>query len=126
MMVFVALLDGHGIPGTIFSTPAVVAYLGGAVTPFSTAGDPKPAWDALLAIERAGLITINRTEAPPTILMSSVIQGAIRLAAPAQVQDPAARAAAGALLEAWPSEEQQPWTAGSLRGLGRAACGGKG
>jgi tetratricopeptide (TPR) repeat protein len=115
MLVFVALLDGHGIPGTILSTPAVVAYLGGAVTPFSSAVDPKPAWDALLAIERAGLITIDRTEAPPTILMNSVLQGAIRLAAPAQVQDPAARAAASALLEAWPAEEPQPWTAERLR-----------
>jgi tetratricopeptide (TPR) repeat protein len=115
MLVFVALLDGHGIPGSIFSTPAVAAYLGGAVTPFSTAVDPKPAWDALLAIERAGLITVNRAEAPPTILMSSVLQGAIRLAAPAQVQDPAARAAAGALLEAWPADEPAPWTAESLR-----------
>ena len=55
MLVLVALLDGHGIPGAIFSTPAVAAYLGGAVTPFSPAVDPKPAWDALLAIERAGL-----------------------------------------------------------------------
>ena len=115
MLVFVALLDGHGIPGSIFSTPAVAGYLGGAVTPFSTAVDPKPAWDALLAIERAGLIIINRAESPPTILMSSVLQGAIRLAAPAQVQDPAARAAASALLEAWPAEEPQPWTAESLR-----------
>ncbi len=115
VLVFVALLDGHGIPGAIFSTQAVVTYLGGAVTPFSTAVDPKPAWDALLAIERAGLITIDRTESPPTILMSSVLQGAIRLAAPAQVQDPAARAAASALLEAWPPEEQQPWTAERLR-----------
>jgi tetratricopeptide (TPR) repeat protein len=115
MLVFVALLDGHGIPGTIFSTPAVVAYLGGAVAPFSAAVDPKPAWDALLAIERAGLSTINRAESPPTVLMSSVLQGAIRLAAPAQVQDPAARAAASALLEAWPVEEPQPWTAERLR-----------
>ena len=115
MLVFVALLDGHGIPGAIFSTPAVVTYLGGAVAPFSTAVDPKPAWDALLAIERAGLITVNRAQAPPTILMSSVLQGAIRLAAPAQVQDPAARAAASALLEAWPAEEAEPWTAESLR-----------
>jgi tetratricopeptide (TPR) repeat protein len=115
MLVFVALLDGHGIPGSTFSTPAVAGYLGGAVTPFSTAVDPKPAWDALLAIERAGLITVNRAETPPTILMSSVLQGAIRLAAPAQVQDPAARAAASALLEAWPADEPAPWTAESLR-----------
>ena len=115
ILVFVALLDGHGIPGAIFNTPAVAAYLGGAVTPFSTAVDPRPVWDALLAIERAGLITVNRAQAPPTILMSSVLQGAIRLAAPAQVQDPAARAAASALLEAWPAEEQEPWTAEVLR-----------
>jgi len=29
MLVFVALLDGHGIPGSIFSTPSVAGYLGG-------------------------------------------------------------------------------------------------
>ena len=67
MLVLVALLDGHGIPGAVFSTPSVAAYLGGAATPFSAAVDPKPAWDALLAIERAGLISVNRAVAPPTI-----------------------------------------------------------
>jgi tetratricopeptide (TPR) repeat protein len=115
MLVLVALLDGHGIPGAVFSTPAVAGYLGGAVTPFSSAVDPKPAWDALLAIERAGLISVNRAVSPPTILMNSVLQAAIRLAAPASVQDPAARAAASALLEAWPADEPQPWAADSLR-----------
>jgi tetratricopeptide (TPR) repeat protein len=115
MLVLVALLDGHGIPGAIFSTPAVAAYLGGAVTPFSPAVDPKPAWDALLAIERAGLISVNRAVSPPTILMSSVLQAAIKLAAPANVQEPAARTAASALLEAWPADEPQPWAADRLR-----------
>jgi len=115
MLVFVALLDGHGIPGTIFSTPSVAVYLGGAVTPFSPSVDSKPAWDALLAIERAGLISVNRAVSPPTILINSVLQAAIRLAAPQQVQDPAARAAASALLEAWPADEPEPWAADSLR-----------
>jgi tetratricopeptide (TPR) repeat protein len=115
MLVLLALLDGHGIPGAIFSTPSVAAYLGGAVTPFSTAVDPKPAWDALLAIERAGLISVNRAVTPPTILVNSVLQSAIRLAAPANVQDPAARAAASALIEVWPIDEPEPWTAASLR-----------
>ena len=115
MLVLVAMLDGHGIPGAIFSTPAVAAYLGGAVTPFAPAVDPKPAWDALLAIERAGLISVNRTASPPTIGMSSVLQAAIKLAAPANVQEPAARAAASALLEAWPTDEPEPWTADTLR-----------
>src|SRR6266567_750554 len=115
MLVLVALFDGHGIPGAVFSTSAVSAYLGGAATPFSAVVDPKPAWDALLAIERAGLVSVNRAVSPPTILMSSVLQGAIRLAAPANVQEPAARAAASALLEAWPADEPQPWAAVSLR-----------
>ena len=115
MLVLLALLDGHGIPGAIFGTPSVAAYLGGAVTSFSSGVDPKPVWDALLAIERAGLISVNRTVAPPTILMNSVLQAAIRLAAPGNVQSPAARAAASALLEAWPADEPQPWVADSLR-----------
>jgi tetratricopeptide (TPR) repeat protein len=115
MLVLLALLDGHGIPGAIFSTPSVAAYLGGAVTSFSSGVDPKPVWDALLAIERAGLINVNRTVAPPTILMNSVLQAAIRLAAPGNVQSPAARTAASALLEAWPADEPQPWVADSLR-----------
>ena len=115
MLVLVALLDGHGIPGAVFNTPAVAMYLGGAVTPFSSSVDPKPTWDALLAIERAGLISVNRAVSPPTILMSSVLQAAIKLAAPANVQDPAARAAADALLEAWPADEPQPWAGDRLR-----------
>ena len=115
MLVLVALLDGHGIPGSVFSTSAVSAYLGGAVTSFSTAVDPKPAWDALLAIERAGLVSINRAVSPPTVLVNSVLQAAIRLAAPANVQEPAARTAANALLEIWPVDEPGPWAAIGLR-----------
>jgi tetratricopeptide (TPR) repeat protein len=115
MLVLVALLDAHGIPGSLFSTHAVASYLGGAVTPFSSGVDPKPAWDALLAIERAGLVSVNRAVSPPTILVNSVLQAAIRLAAPNNVQEPAARAAASALLETWPFEEPAPWTAASLR-----------
>src|SRR5437660_724106 len=111
-----ALVSGrHGIPGSVFSTQAVASYLGGAVTPFSSGVDPKPAWDALLAIERAGLISVNRAVSPPTILVNSVLQAAIRLAAPSNVQEPAARTAASALLETWPFEEPSPWTAASLR-----------
>jgi tetratricopeptide (TPR) repeat protein len=110
MLVFLALLDGHGIPGTVFGAPALVAYLGG-----TTAADPRRIWDVLLALERAGLISINRELTPPTVLMNSALQTAIRLAVPAEFQEPAARAAASALLETWPAEELAPWTAASLR-----------
>jgi tetratricopeptide (TPR) repeat protein len=115
MLVFLALLDGHGIPGAVFSTQALVAYLGRAAAAFSAAADARQAWDVLLALERVGLISLNRDVTPPTVLMSSALQAAIRLAAPAEVQEPAARAAASALLEVWPSDEPTPWAAASLR-----------
>jgi tetratricopeptide (TPR) repeat protein len=115
MLVLVALLDGHGIPGGIFSTSAVAAYLGGPVTPLAVVTDATSAWDTLLAVERAGLISVDRSVTPPTVLMSSAVQAAIRLTAPYEAQEPAAHAAASALLEAWPADEPEPWAADSLR-----------
>jgi tetratricopeptide (TPR) repeat protein len=120
MLVFLALLEGHGIPGGLFGAQALVAYLGRAATPFSAAADPRQVWDVLLALERSGLIGIDRDVTPPTVLMSSALQTAIKLAAPAEVQEPAARAAASALLEVWPADEPAPWAAASLRA--NAAC----
>lgn len=115
MVILVALLDGNGIPGAIFGTAAVAGYMTGAAVPYAAAADPKPAWDALLTLERAGLISVNRDVTPPTVRMNSAVHAEIRTAAPAQAQAPAARAAASALLEAWPADEPQPWTAASLR-----------
>jgi tetratricopeptide (TPR) repeat protein len=115
MLVLIALLDGHGIPGMVFDTQSVSVYLGGTAVGFGTRVDATPAWDALLAIERAGLISISRAEAAPTIMMSPVVAAAIRLAAPSPLRDRAAQTAAGALLEAWPVDEPEPWTAAVLR-----------
>jgi tetratricopeptide (TPR) repeat protein len=114
MLVFLALLDGHGIPGVLFGTQALIAYLGGAASPFG-AVDPRQAWDVLLALERSGLIVISRDVTPPTVLVNSALQTAIKLAAPAEFQEPGARAAADALLEAWPAREATPWAAAGLR-----------
>jgi tetratricopeptide (TPR) repeat protein len=115
MLVFLALLDGHGIPGAVFGAQALIAYLGGAATPFSAVADPRQVWNVLLALERVGLIGINRDVTPPIALVSSALQEAIKLAAPAEVQEPAARAAASTLLEVWPADEPSPWAAASLR-----------
>jgi tetratricopeptide (TPR) repeat protein len=116
MLVLLALLDGHGIPGVVFGTQAVIGYLGGAATPFAAAADPRQVWDLLLALEQAGLIGINRNVTPPAILVSPALQTAIKLAAPAEAREPAARAAASALLEVWPADESAPWPPASLRG----------
>ncbi len=118
MLVFLALLDGHGIPGALFSTRALIAYLSGTAGPF--AADPRQAWDVLFALERVGLIVISREVTPPAVLVSSALQTAVKLAAPAEFQEPAARAAADALLEAWPVTEILPWAAAVQRA--NAAC----
>lgn len=115
MLVLIALLDGHAVPGAALNTQAVSIYLGGTAVGFGTPVNPQPAWDALAVIERAGLITIDRATAPPTVLMSPVVQAAIRLAAPAAFRDRAVRTAAAALLEAWPNREPEPWAAAALR-----------
>ena len=115
MLVLIAMLDGHGIPGPVFDTQSASVYLGGIPVGFGTPVDTKPAWDALRAIERAGLISISRAEQAPMILMNPVVAAAIRLAAPLALRDRAARTAAGALLEAWPQDEPEPWTAAVLR-----------
>jgi tetratricopeptide (TPR) repeat protein len=118
MLVLLALLDGRAIPGAIFNTGSVNVYLGGSpqtVDGFGAPVDTKPAWEALHVIERAGLISVSRAETSPTILMSPVVQAAIRLAAPAAFHDRAAQAAANALLEVWPDDEPYPWTAAGLR-----------
>ena len=63
ILVLLALLDGHGVPGEIFSTRAAAEYLAGSGAPPGTAADPKWAWDMLLAMERTSLVSINRDTA---------------------------------------------------------------
>ena len=116
MLVLVALLDGHGIPWSYLRYGRPWPRTWAEPRPaFSMVTDAKPAWDTLLGVERAGLISVDRSVTPPTVLMSSAVQAAIRLAAPAEVQEPAAHAAASALLEVWPADDPEPWAADRLR-----------
>ena len=95
-----ALLDGHGIPGAVFASSAACEYLAR-----DSAMDPGRAWNALLTLERAGLLTIDTATTPPTLRINSVIQAAIRATMPDEILDRAVRAAADALQEAWPADE---------------------
>jgi tetratricopeptide (TPR) repeat protein len=116
LLALAALLDGHGIPGAVFTTSSVCGYLVAGATP-GTGQEvaPNVAWGALLSLERVGLLTVDPVTTPPTIRMSPVVQEAVRAATPELVADRARRAAADALLEVWPAEEPQPWLADSLR-----------
>jgi tetratricopeptide (TPR) repeat protein len=110
LLAVAALLDGHGIPGAVFTTMAVRQYLGQG-----QAMDPEAAWGTLLSLERAGLVSVATTTAPPIVRMSSALQAAVRAATPWGLLDQVSRAAADALLEAWPDDDPQPWLATELR-----------
>jgi len=116
LLALAALLDGHGIPGALFTTAAARDY----AAPAGAAADHARALNALLILERAGLLAIDHTGAAATVRMVRVIQAAVRAAMPAAMFDRAARAAADALAELWPRDETGAWDAASLRSC--AAC----
>ncbi len=118
LLALAALLDGHGIPATVFSTQPATDYLAGSgaggTGPAGTA-ERERARDALLVLERTGLLDIDTSATPPMVRISTVIRDAVQAATPAPMRDRAVRVAADALLAAWPREEQDPWLADSLR-----------
>ncbi len=113
LVTLAALLDGHGIPGAVFTTKAAGQYLigDGVASP----PDPQRSWNAVLSLKQAGLMTIDPPGTPPAIRISPVIQAAIRAAVPKDFYDRAARAAADALLEIWPRDESRSRLAADLR-----------
>jgi tetratricopeptide (TPR) repeat protein len=112
LLVLTALLDGHGIPGTVLTAPAACQYLaeGAGCTP-----DPQRAWSAALVLERAGLVAVDAASAPPAVWVSPALQAAARAAAPPDLLDRAARAAADALVQAWPADHPRSELAARLR-----------
>jgi tetratricopeptide (TPR) repeat protein len=120
-----ALLDGHGIPATVFAAPAACRYITG-----STAATPQAmerAQTALNVLDQAGLIGLDRSSKPSIVRMNPILQRAVRAAMSAEMVEQAAKAAAAALLESWPSPEPAGWLGQSLRASAatlRRATGG--
>ncbi len=75
LLALAALLDGHGIPGAVLTGPAADAYLAG-----EGSGEPRdrePARAALLAADRAGLLSADLRPAadlPPAICRRAIRQ----------------------------------------------------
>lgn len=112
LLVLGALLDGHEIPGAVFTAKAADEYLatdGGA----RQAGQER-VWDELATLERVGLLSID-PENNRAVRMNPVVQAAIRSVIPKQMFDRAALVAAASLLEIWPEDEPAPWSGQVLR-----------
>jgi tetratricopeptide (TPR) repeat protein len=111
MLALAALMDGHGIPLTVFEAPAAVSFLaGGGGVPASGR-----ARAALAALEQVGLLTVEPVTAPATVRISPVLQEAVRAAMTEGMPDQVASSAADALLQAWPEQEQLGWPVSGLR-----------
>jgi tetratricopeptide (TPR) repeat protein len=111
VLALAALLDGDGMPATVFSTSATGAYL---TSDGAMPAARELAWNALPILERTALLALDRSASPAVVRMSPVIQAAIRAVMPDAMRDRAVRGAADALVEAWPAEEP-PWLAAMLR-----------
>jgi len=112
LLALAALLDGNGIPAEVFVTPAACGYLTGEGA--GRPAGPELARGALGVLERMGLMATG-SASTPTARVNPVIQAAVRAAAPAEMLDRAAKAAADALLEAWPESEPGAWSAEAFR-----------
>jgi tetratricopeptide (TPR) repeat protein len=120
-----AMLDGHGVPAAVFSTAAASAYIAGSSLPSGQATER--ARMALVVLEQAGLISIDRSTEPPIVRMSPILQRAVRVAMSPTMVEQSALAAAAALLESWPDGERGTWLGQSLRASAsclRRATGG--
>ena len=117
LVALAALLDGHGIPGAVFTTLAASQYLteDGAARAGELAANPQRTWNAILSLKQAGLMIVDPPGTPPAVRISPVIQAVIRAALPEDLCDRAARAAADALLEVWPRDEPHSRLAADLR-----------
>ena len=103
-LVFTALLDGNGTPGSVYS--AATRRFG---VPQSVIGE------GLAALETVGLLSADRSVEPPFIRMNWAVQAAIRAAAPRDLLDATAQAAADSLLDAWPEADQPEQVARAFR-----------
>jgi tetratricopeptide (TPR) repeat protein len=96
-----AVLDPHGIPGAVLTSPAACGFIAGR--PSSATGpDQNLARTAITNLARAGLVGIDPTNAVRTIRMQRCIQTAVRAYLSPADTDLVFIAAADALVQAWP------------------------
>ncbi len=122
-LILAALLDGNGTPADVFTTPAGCGHITGDGSGSSVAATAVR--NALVCLERAGLLQLDRGSDPPVVLMNRAVQDAVRAATPAASTDAVWPAAADALLQAWPPDQERSLLAQRLRSsaasLARAA-----
>jgi tetratricopeptide (TPR) repeat protein len=93
-----ALLDGHGIPASIFLGTTATRFIAADSAAAAETDAPR---NALAALEQTGLLVAEWRADPPLVRMNPALQRAVQLAMTAELLEQAGRAAAAALLETW-------------------------
>jgi tetratricopeptide (TPR) repeat protein len=112
LLVLAAVLDSHGIPSAVFTAPATCKYL--ADTGARYPPGPEQAWKAALALERAGLLSVGPAS-EPAVWVGTPLQAAARAAVTPELLGMAVRAAADAVLQAWPKDQPRSGQAAQMR-----------
>ena len=116
-LVLAAMLDHHGVPGAVLTSPAACGYIAGRPST-ANAADQNMVRAAINNLAQAGLVTIDPVSPVRTVQMHASVQAAVRAYLPAADLEQVVLAAADALLETWPDGD------GDGAGTGRAGGAG--
>jgi tetratricopeptide (TPR) repeat protein len=106
-LVLAAMLDHHGIPGAVLTSPAACGYIAGRPST-ANAADQNMVRAAINNLAQAGLVTIDPASPVRTVQMHASVQTAVRAYLPAADLEQVVLAAADALLETWPDGDAPP------------------
>lgn len=101
ILAMLAMLDASGIPVSVLTSPAAREYIG-SYGPDRSAATDQQVRGVLSTLAQVGLVSIDPSSAVRTVYVHSLVQGCVRQVLPPAVRDQAARAAVGAILQAWP------------------------
>ena len=113
-LVLAAMMDHHGIPGAVMTSPSACSYIAGR--PSTSGGaDQNMVRAAINNLAAVGLVTIDPVSPVRTVQMHSSVQAAVRSYLPQADLEQVALATADALLETWPEGEGGPQLDQALR-----------
>lgn len=114
VLAMLAMLDPGGVPVAVLTSQAAREYIG------SYSPDRAPATDqqvrvVLSTLAQVGLATIDPSSVVRTIYVHALVQACLRQVLPPAVRGQAARAAVGAVLQAWPDDNRDAHLDQALR-----------
>jgi tetratricopeptide (TPR) repeat protein len=108
-----AMMDPNGVPGAVITSRASCGYITGH-RGTGAAADQSRVRDAVNNLARLGLVAVDPATPARTVAVHALLRAAVLQYFPAAMLDHAARAAADALLQTWPQDDQ-PLLAQAMR-----------